>query len=100
MGVGLTARLNTRSVPLVSNHNKPGVIMLVNISSVAAQFLTVDEVIERGGHMMRVVGRPLADLSAMNRVRIVVVDLETEGEPMSAVSLPVGLMVATYDEIS
>lgn len=73
--------------------------MLVQITEVAAKFLNVGEIIDRGGVMMKVVGRPIPCPYTIGRVQIVVEDLEHNVGKLYPCSLNPYLMVPTYDEV-
>ena len=72
---------------------------LVQISEVNARFLLVGEIIERGGVLMRVVGKPIPDPFRIGRVQVVLKNLEDDAQPLAPCSLHGELMVPTYDEI-
>lgn len=72
---------------------------LVQISEVNARFLLVGEIIERGGVLMRVVGKPIPDPMRIGRSQVVLMDLENEVGRYYPCSLHNDLMVPTYDEI-
>jgi hypothetical protein len=73
---------------------------LIHISSVAAQFIRVGEIIERHhGHTYRVIGRPLPEATAPGRVSLVAYDLEDEAQTFVLITITRDVMVKTYDEI-
>ncbi len=72
---------------------------LVSITAVAARFLRAGEIIERGGHLVEVMGRAIGQSYAPGRVQIVVRDLETDDDTLIPVSLNAELMVPTYDRV-
>lgn len=73
--------------------------MLVQITEVAARFLLVGEIIERGGVMMKVVGKPIPCPQYIGRVQVVLEDLEINVGRFHPCSLNMDLMVPTYDEV-
>lgn len=72
---------------------------LVQISAVNARFLLVGEIIERGGVMMKVVGKPIPDPMRLGRSQLVLMDLENEVGRLYPWSAHNELMVPTYDEV-
>lgn len=73
---------------------------LIHISSVAAQFIAVGEIIERNhGHLYMVIGRPLPEGTAPGRVSLVAYDLEDEDKTPRLITITCDVMVKTYDEI-
>lgn len=72
---------------------------LVQVTEVQARFLMIGEIIERGGHLMRVVGRPIPDPFTLGRVQIVVIDLEDDDARMRPCSLNAELFMPTWDSI-
>lgn len=70
---------------------------ITTTAKVTARFLKADDIIERGGHLFRVLGKAIVDPQAVNRVQIVVNDLEADTCEMQAVTLHKDLWVDLYD---
>lgn len=68
---------------------------LIHISSVAARFIRVGEIIERGGHLIEITSGPRA---AWDRVWMTGRDLDNNGAVIDF-SVHRDVMVATYDEM-
>lgn len=72
---------------------------IINISAVTARFLMVGEMIDRGGHLIEIVGAPIVDVLRPTHVQLVGRDLESADPTLIPFSLHRDLMVPTYDAI-
>lgn len=73
---------------------------LIHISSVAAQFVRVGEIIERShGHLYMVIGRALPEGTRPGYVTAVAYDLEDENQTPVCITMIRDTMVRTYDEV-